>query len=581
MPRSRTQKQVARRINIFYFRDSSAMRNARRALIVLCTLAAIAWIGIAAARSQGKKSNWLDPVSLTALHNPGHLARPHARFENDCRQCHTGACDSAGHYLLKVTDDACLQCHDGAIHRDNQKKAPKDGEVSRDNLVLAISDEHHPGGARSAGCVECHTEHRGDAALLGIADNNCVVCHRDLSKAAADASKFPESARVTTAFELDAHPRFGRALMHDKKIVDPTKVKFNHKFHYPKLKEAGIDDAAATCVFCHSSGTENKVALRTDPAPTRKAPPYDTGKVMTAARNGDSGYMMPVSYAADCAECHAMNVGDLKISHIKLADAAKQLATLSQAKLSELAVMSDDDRKAALAPSAAAAESSSGSGRRGRGKPAAEAAPAPAAAPMSPNAWLKKNLDWVQTTAQWIDGSDLSDDTKTALKTMTTDDNPPTGALMDVFLAYAMDTACAKCHDVSMTKADDGTWNIDTVPTGITSTPRHWFAASRFDHRPHRDMACVDCHAGALQSGTDDPTNSAAHPSSETSTADFLSPDLDGTYMGDKKLDAKNTCIHCHTSSGGSSQAVASNCISCHVYHDRTKERMVSAAIAK
>src|SRR5581483_11172194 len=170
---SRTQKQVARRINIFYFRSNGGIRNMRRALIALCTLAAIAWIGIAAARSQGKKSSLLDPITLTALHNPGHLARPHARFENDCGQCHTGDRDKGGHYLLKVTDDACLTCHDGAIHRDNQKKASKPGEVSRDAMVLAISDEHHPGGARSAGCVDCHTEHRGDQALLGNADNNC------------------------------------------------------------------------------------------------------------------------------------------------------------------------------------------------------------------------------------------------------------------------------------------------------------------------------------------------------------------------------------------------------------------------
>ena len=92
-------------------------------------------------------------------------------------------------------------------------------------------------------------------------------------------------------------------------------------------------------------------------------------------------------------------------------------------------------------------------------------------------------------------------------------------------------------------------------------------------------MACVDCHKGALESGQDDPLNNVT-PAEKTSTADVLSPDMDGTYLGTKKLDDKNTCIHCHNSTG-SPQAVASACISCHVYHDRTKERMVSATVAQ
>jgi hypothetical protein len=574
MPRSRTQKQVARRIDIFYFRSASGMRNLRRGLIAICTLGALAWIGIAAARSSGTKSP-LNLISLTSLHNPGHLARPHARFENDCAKCHQGEQDAWGHYRLKVTDEACLQCHDAAIHRQNQKKSPGDGAVSREAIVLAISDEHHPGGARSAGCVDCHTEHRGDAALIGMHDSNCVLCHANLKAAATQPSLVPDSINVTTAFALDTHPRFGRQITTASKMVDPTKLKFDHKFHYPKMASAGVENPAQTCVFCHNSGTENRVEIKPDPDRKTSVPPFATNKVTlaSAGRNGDSGYMMPITYSEQCSGCHPMNVGDdLKISHIAMSEAVKQLATVTQAQLAKLAVMSDDDRKAALTPAPA---ESSGGGGRGR-KKASSDAPADAK-PISANLWVKQQIDWLKSP-DWIDNAGLPDEAKTALKTAATNDDLPTEALLSAYLAWGMDTSCGKCHDISV-KQDGDSWKIETEPTGIPATPRHWFANSRFDHRPHRDIGCVDCHKGALESGQDDPLNNTI-PAAQTSTADVLSPDMDGTYMGNKKLEEQNTCIHCHNSTG-SPAAVASSCTSCHVYHDRTKERMVSASIAK
>src|SRR4051812_29004209 len=170
MPRSRTQKQVARRINIFYFRSDSQVRKTRRVLITLCALAAVAWIGISAIRSSPGRKSWLDPVTLTTIHNPGDLARAHTLFEKRCETCHAGEKDGA--FTRTVTDQACLHCHDGAIHRDNQKKAADQSGVTMASFTLAAKDDMHPGGARSAGCVHCHTEHRGETALLGREDRN-------------------------------------------------------------------------------------------------------------------------------------------------------------------------------------------------------------------------------------------------------------------------------------------------------------------------------------------------------------------------------------------------------------------------
>src|SRR3954466_12725542 len=166
MPRSRTQKQVARRIDIFYFRHDSAMRNFRRVLICLCAIAAIVWVGMSAMGRSGTRSHWLDPVSLTMIHNPGELAPAHAMFERQCETCHVG--EKPGAYTRKVTDEACMHCHDGAIHDAHQFVAEDPSKISRKTFTLAVNDpDHKPTPMRSAGCIQCHTEHRGQVALLG------------------------------------------------------------------------------------------------------------------------------------------------------------------------------------------------------------------------------------------------------------------------------------------------------------------------------------------------------------------------------------------------------------------------------
>jgi len=77
-----------------------------------------------------------------------------------------------------------------------------------------------------------------------------------------------------------------------------------------------------------------------------------------------------------------------------------------------------------------------------------------------------------------------------------------------------------------------------------------------FDHRAHRSVNCVDCHAAALTS---------------SATSDVLSPNLD---TGTK------SCVSCHkpdvdSFTAGVHRGATSDCISCHQFHDRTKERKV------
>src|SRR5205823_15024000 len=68
-----------------------------------------------------------------------------------------------------------------------------------------------------------------------------------------------------------------------------------------------------------------------------------------------------------------------------------------------------------------------------------------------------------------------------------------------------------------------------------------WFPYSRFSHESHRMLDCQGCHTGAAAS---------------TQTADVLMPTID-------------TCRQCHNRT---TVGVRSDCLECHIYHDRGAE---------
>jgi hypothetical protein len=82
--------------------------------------------------------------------------------------------------------------------------------------------------------------------------------------------------------------------------------------------------------------------------------------------------------------------------------------------------------------------------------------------------------------------------------------------------------------------------------TRPVATPegRRWFTSSVFDHESHRSVNCTDCHAGATGSSL---------------TSDVLLPDI-------------QSCVQCHHAGGRDKMAASNNCVTCHVYHDRSKD---------
>lgn len=122
-----------------------------------------------------------------------------------------------------------------------------------------------------------------------------------------------------------------------------------------------------------------------------------------------------------------------------------------------------------------------------------------------------------------------------------------------------------------------------TEPTGIPMAPRRWFVASKFDHRSHRDMACVECHSkldnlDKIDNIEDDATKTKL-TALTTETKSVLSPGMDWTVYtyaksGEKWKVSESTksCTDCHRADTSTQRFTTAACVTCHAYHDHSKE---------
>ncbi len=121
--RIRTTKQLARRIQKDYFKQTFPIPRWRRAL---------SWAFLTVA---GGYVGWHAVARDSSIYSSGSLARHHASFGSNCGACHNQA---AGVFAGTVTDARC-PCHDGPVHSVRQVTTPA--------------------------CAGCHVEHRGREVL--------------------------------------------------------------------------------------------------------------------------------------------------------------------------------------------------------------------------------------------------------------------------------------------------------------------------------------------------------------------------------------------------------------------------------
>jgi hypothetical protein len=235
----RSPKTLSQWFELDYFRRRRLFRGLSRRLTWGALLLACAGVG------------WTLLPGKQTMYQAGPLSTAHALFNQDCAKCHTEAfpawnrlwtSDAA---VRSVPDQACKQCHDGPRHHECVEQ-------------------------RS--CASCHHEHRGQAALARVTDNQCTSCHADLKCDNGVVSHF--DAHVT-GFGEGRHPEF--RLLRADKPTDPGTLRFNHELHLQGVLGPGSKLVHLDCHSCHQADS--------------------TGRTM-----------QPIHFERHCKECHPLSV---------------------------------------------------------------------------------------------------------------------------------------------------------------------------------------------------------------------------------------------------------------------------------
>jgi len=382
------------------------------------------------------------------------------------------------------------------------------GGPSRHGIVQCT--QCHAGGAHHANlktteqaCASCHREHRGlDAKLTQVADANCTSCHRELTSHVVDASKLAtQKAFVATTIRsfVDGHPEF-RSLAEP----DPGRLKFSHARHMALGQKLATNDKERAKTLADlpeadrpryevwAGGADKVIQLQCvschESDSSAGAPP-------TA---GD--YMRPVNFERHCAACHQQ-------TYAAVADAALETMPHGLAPAQMLKAVKGEILERFLE----------------RNAKQVGTAKQPAAAEADPFGFPGKSKK--EETAE-------------------------TAAYLAQHLPQAermLRDRCLQCHSFPA-GSKPSPLESSLVPTEVPSV---WLKHASFDHRAHRAMSCLDCHAqagAAWKSGT---------------------PTLDHEQV---MIAGYDSCVKCHTPQvAGGTAGARFDCIACHRYHGADK----------
>lgn len=520
MAESRTTKWLAKRIEHRYIFRRYPLRLWRSVAVVASIVVALLWCASAG------------PLGHTRVLSPGHVSAAHAMWNNDCARCHAGGTSQ------RVSDSACLQCHDGdgAIHHPSQ------------NSFISADRKH------AARCADCHIEHRGRTVLAAVADRQCVACHRNITSAIRDGFPRDIEPRVT-AFTIADHPELGRGMEPRGKPLLLTTLKFNHQRH---LNRAGIQQ---DCTVCHSAANPD---FRSHSEALKLPPWCDPGdRPSNWTDDSPRRYFRQITYQRDCIGCHRLDLLDdrdlsglVVAPHVSLAELRDLREKLAQPPDQQrlvqfIAQLSPDDRSSLLTRTET-----------------------------KTNPFTRKTVTSTVTKSQeqWVEDS---------LKKIH-DSLPDKTSNEDKFVLQ-ISAQCMKCHELTNTRnhsdapapeasrqptSTDATTaptgstpgastqpvDLATVPTNLPSYPRRWYANSIFDHDAHRNMKCLECHKLS--------SSDATRP-----------PGSDIVFLPTIEI-----CARCHVPKDHSILHVAADfapagCVTCHVFHDRNRETVHQGAL--
>jgi predicted CXXCH cytochrome family protein len=179
----RTQKQISERYkaNLGYYRKRHPWRRARFWTSFLALAAGIA--GIVAFEKRGRET----------FFNPGPISSSHARFADDCKQCHSAA----------ISETKLTPAQFNAVLRERFRHGLAFEPIDRNCEACHLREErrthtfHEANVVQNRSCSACHQEHRGPGPLKLVASSNCVSCH---GKAGIMEATFAGRISATPAF---------------------------------------------------------------------------------------------------------------------------------------------------------------------------------------------------------------------------------------------------------------------------------------------------------------------------------------------------------------------------------------------
>jgi hypothetical protein len=268
LARTRTTKTVAQRIDLNYFKRPTRLKRARLVLVILAPLVALGWLA------------WRGLMRDSRVYSSGRMSGPHAVLEKHCEACHV---QKAAEFSAKAADSACLACHDGPVHHQEQMRAD----------VPA--------------CATCHLEHRGRINIVAGSNVSCAECHMDL-KVAAGAVLY--AAHIRTLEE--GHPEVAA---HREGVKDPGTILLNHAIHMKPIRRGPNGPLVQMdCSDCHRPESYQGSWPFADANYVDAKVSYDANDVLLPAKAGilqprrvmPRAYMATVRFATACAACHLL-----------------------------------------------------------------------------------------------------------------------------------------------------------------------------------------------------------------------------------------------------------------------------------
>ena len=270
MARTRTTKKLAQRVDLNYFKRETAYKRAMMWLSVLVPLLAMGWI------------TWRAFTKDSRVYSSGRMSEAHAVLEKECAACHI---QKTGEFSSNAANSACLACHDGPVHHENE-------------VAAAVP-----------ACATCHIEHRGRSDLRAASNQSCAGCHGSLQVGSGQV----HYAAMIHNFE-DGHPDF--ALLQDG-AKDPGTIRLNHAIHLKPIRQGPNGPIVQLeCGDCHRNyAAEWKYAVSPNPEPASYELQQDNSSgnavqpvpsLKPYAPGNRRERMRPVRFATACSGCHLL-----------------------------------------------------------------------------------------------------------------------------------------------------------------------------------------------------------------------------------------------------------------------------------